>query len=202
MSRGSSGEQQRDAIVAALQDAADRGLDTETIAARVGLHPNTVRWHMARLADGGVVRSAPERRRSRGRPSNVHRLTPEGIVRGRDEYRMLATMLTEALADDPGGPRRAYSTGREWGRQLAAAEPEAGVAALLDRQGFAAEQAEDSIEMRRCPFYALAEANPEIVCTLHHGIVDGALEEMGSPRRVERLDPFVEPTLCVAHLRP
>ncbi len=201
MGRGSSGERQRDAIVAALRDTSD-GLDTEAIAQRVGLHPNTVRWHLGRLADDGVVRSAPERRRSRGRPSIVHRLTPEGIVRGRDEYRLLATMLTEALAEDPDGPRRAYATGREWGRHLAAAEPGVDAAALLDRQGFAAEQVGERIEMRRCPFYALAEASPHVVCTLHHGIVDGALEEMGSAQRVERLDPFVEPTLCIAHLHP
>lgn len=200
MSRSPGGEQQRDAIVAALRDSAD-GLDTEGIAKRVRLHPNTVRWHLARLADDGVVRSAPERRRSRGRPSVVHRLTAEGVVRGRDEYRMLATMLTEALAEASEGPGRAYSTGRAWGRHLAAAEPGVDAAALLDRQGFAAEAVEERIEMRRCPFYALAEASPQIVCTLHHGIVDGALEEMGSAQRVERLDPFVEPTLCIAHLR-
>ena len=54
--------------------------------------------------------------------------------------------------------------------------------------------------MRRCPFYALAETHPQIVCTLHHGIIDGALEETGSNHRVRRLEPFVEPGLCVAHL--
>ena len=193
-------ERQREAIVSALREAT-QGLDTDAIARRIGLHPNTVRWHLARLADGGVVCSAPERRHARGRPSIVHRLTPEGIARGRDEYRMLATMLTAALADDPEGARRAYSTGREWGRHLAAAEPEADVAGVLDREGFAAEQAGERIEMRRCPFYALAETHPQIVCTLHHGIIDGALEETGSNRRVRRLEPFVEPGLCVAHLR-
>jgi predicted ArsR family transcriptional regulator len=39
-----------------------------------------------------------------------------------------------------------------------------------------------------------------VICTLHHGIVDGALEEAGSEQTVERLDPFVEPGLCIAHL--
>jgi predicted ArsR family transcriptional regulator len=200
MSAPSSGERQREAIVSVLREAAD-GLDTDAVAKRVRLHPNTVRWHLARLADDGIVRSAPERRRTRGRPRIVHRLTSEGSVRGRDEYRMLATMLTAALADDSEGARRAYATGREWGGHLAAAEPGADVATLLDRQGFAAERAGERIEMRRCPFYELAESNPEIVCTLHHGIVDGALEEMGSEQRVERLEPFAEPRLCIAHLR-
>lgn len=196
-----NGEQQREAIVEELRDATD-GLETGALAARVGLHPNTVRWHLSRLAGDGLVQSAPERRRLRGRPRVVHRLTPDGVVRGRDEYRMLATMLNEALASDPSGPRRAYVTGRGWGRSLAAAGPADGVAGLLDREGFAALDHEDRIEMRRCPFYALVETEPRIVCALHHGIVDGALETIGEERRVERLDTFVEPGLCVAHLRP
>ena len=131
----------------------------------------------------------------------MHELTAEGVVRGRDEYRMLATMLSAALATTPEGADCAYAIGRESGRHLAE-EPAADVAALLDREGFAAKQESDRIEMRRCPFYALAETEPRIVCTLHRGIIDGALEEMGSEQRVERLDAFVEPTLCVAHLRP
>ncbi len=194
-----NGERQREAIVGALRDA-PAGLDTNAIAELVGLHPNTARWHLARLADDGLIRSAPERHQSRGRPSIVHRLTPEGVATGRDSYRLLATMLTAALASDPDGARRAYATGVEWGRHLSAAEPSADVASLLDREGFAAEQSGDRIEMRRCPFYALAETDPQVVCTLHHGIIDGALAETGSPRRVERLDAFVEPALCIARL--
>ena len=53
----------------------------------------------------------------------------------------------------------------------------------------------------RPPFYALAEGAPQVICTLHHGIIDGALAAAGSPKSVERLDPFVEPNLCIARLR-
>ncbi len=193
------GERQREAIVEALRDA-PRGLDTASLATLVELHANTVRWHVGRLADAGLVESVPERRGSRGRPRIVHRLTPDGVVSGRDEYRLLATMLSAALATDPDGAERSYTTGVAWGRHLSEAEPDVDVAGLLDRQGFAAERGDDRIEMRRCPFYALAETDPQVVCTLHHGIIDGALEAAGSPQRVERLDAFVEPTLCVAHL--
>ena len=195
------GERQRSAIVGALR--ADRnGLDTNQLAAALLLHPNTVRWHLGRLADEGLVTCAPERRRPRGRPSVVYRLTPEGTASGRDEYRLLATMLTAAVADDPRGEERAYSTGVRWGRHLQAAEKAEDVALLLDEQGFAAEQRDDTIEMRRCPFYALAEASPHVVCRLHQGIIDGALAESGVRRCVDRLDPFVEPGLCIARLRP
>jgi predicted ArsR family transcriptional regulator len=194
-----NGERQRHMILEALRAAPD-GLDTKELAQALELHPNTVRWHLGLLGDAGLVRERPERRRGRGRPSVVHRLTSEGIATGRDEYRLLATMLTEALAGDGNGEARAYETGVRWGRHLQQAEPDADVVQLLDREGFAAEQHGDRIEMRRCPFYALAEGAPQVICTLHHGIVDGALDEAGSDESVERLDPFVEPGLCVAHL--
>ena len=195
------GERQRAAIVDALR--ADRdGLDTNQLAAGLLLHPNTVRWHLGRLSDEGLVTSVPERRRSRGRPSVVYRLTPEGIAVGRDEYRLLATMLTATVAGDAHGSDRAYATGVRWGRHLQAAEGTDDVARLLDDQGFAAEDHADTIEMRRCPFYALAETSPQVVCTLHHGIIDGALAASGAKRCVDRLDAFVEPGLCIARLRP
>ena len=176
------------------------GLDTNQLAGRLELHPNTIRWHLGVLTDAGLVEEIPERRRGRGRPSIVHRLTGDGMVRGRDEYRLLATMLTDTLAGDPNAEARAYETGVCWGRHLQQAEPDATVVELLDREGFAAERHGDRIEMRRCPFYALAEGAPQVICTLHHGIVDGALEEAGSGQSVDRLDPFVEPGLCIAHL--
>jgi predicted ArsR family transcriptional regulator len=186
-------------ILEALRDA-PAGLDTNQLAERLALHPNTIRWHLGVLTDSGLVKEIPERRRGRGRPSIVHRLTSEGVSTGRDEYRMLATMLTEALAGDTNREARAYETGIRWGRNLRQAEPGATVVELLDREGFAAERYGDRIEMRRCPFYALAESAPQVICTLHHGIVDGALEEAGASEQVRRLDAFVEAGLCVAHL--
>jgi predicted ArsR family transcriptional regulator len=196
---GVNGDGQRELILEALRASHD-GLDTKELAAAVGLHPNTVRWHLGVLADQGLVAEAPEHRRGRGRPSIVHRLTPEGVAHDRDEYRMLATILTGIVADERDGEARAYEAGVRWGRHLKAAEPDCDVVELLDRQGFAAEAKGDCIEMRRCPFYALASESPQVICTLHHGIVDGALEESGSGQSVDRLDPFVEPRLCVAHL--
>jgi predicted ArsR family transcriptional regulator len=194
------GDRQRDAIVESLR-AADAGLETNELAAILELHPNTVRWHLGVLEDQGLVRGEPERRRARGRPSIVYRLTGEGNAHDRDEYRLLATVLTGVVDEQKDGPARAYEAGVHWGRRLQEAEPERDVTELLDRQGFAATETENRIEMRRCPFYALAEGAPQVICTLHHGIIDGALEASGSAKSVERLEAFVEPTLCIAHLR-
>jgi predicted ArsR family transcriptional regulator len=187
-------------ILKALRSTRD-GLDTSQLAERLDLHPNTIRWHLGVLTDAGLVQATPVQRGGRGRPSFLHRLTGEGIRRGRDEYRLLATMLTEIVAADGDGEARAYEAGVRWGRHLRQGEPDAGLADLLDQEGFAAEQHGDQVEMRRCPFYALAESSPQVICTLHHGIIDGALAEAGSEQTVEPLDPFVEPGLCIVHLR-
>lgn len=194
-----NGDRQRSAILAALDDAMD-GLDTPALAAAIGLHPNTVRWHLEVLRNEGLIRSAPEHTKLRGRPRVLHRLTADGAARGRDEYRLLATMLAAAAAAGDDSMTRVYATGVDWGHALHAAEPSSGVAELLDHHGFAATDRGDRIEMRRCPFYALAVSSPRVICTLHCGIIDGAFAAVSTGLRVERLDAFVEPTLCVARL--
>src|SRR5262245_51708816 len=100
-------------ILEALQSERG-GLDTKQLAERLGLHANTIRWHLGVLTDRGLVQAVPERRGGRGRPSIVHRLTGEGVARDRDEYRLLATMLTGVVAGDPDGEARAYESGVQW----------------------------------------------------------------------------------------
>jgi predicted ArsR family transcriptional regulator len=176
-----NGSRQRDALLAALGRSKD-GLDVKQLSAELTLHPNTVRWHLGVLEGESLVEGRPERRHTRGRPSVTYRLTGNGLAQ-RD------------------GATEAYGAGVHWGRRLFETEPSCGVAELLDREGFAATETGSRIEMRRCPFLALAEAAPQVICTLHRGFIDGALAASGSGKSVGRLEPFVEPTLCIAHLR-
>ena len=199
----------RSQLVAELRSAPD-GLDVHELARRVGLHPNTVRWHLGVLQDAGAVSSEPEPRAGRGRPRIVYRLEAGATGGTRDEYRLLATILTGTLARSDGGPAAAEEGGRAWGRYLVKRplplvetgddEATARVAALLDEQGFATETDDGEIRMRRCPYYDLADAQPEIVCAVHKGLIDGALEELGSPLEVKGLDVMVEKDLCVVRL--
>ena len=82
---------------------------------------------------------------------------------------------------------------------------------LLDTLGFAPELDDDrphahpeggpsQIRLRNCPFLELASSKPQIACSIHLGLMRGALDAWGSPVTVDRLDPFAEPDLCVAHL--
>ena len=75
---------------------------------------------------------------------------------------------------------------------------------MLDGLGFDPERrgtnGEQQIGLRHCPFLELAENRAGVVCSVHLGLMRGALETWGAPVAVERLDAFVEPDLCVAHL--
>lgn len=199
----------RAALLEALRQAPE-GLDVYELAAGAHIHANTARWHLGVLADAGLVESRPGPNGAPGRPRTVYRATAEATAGGRDEYRLLATMLTGSLSAVDGGAGRARAAGEAWARYLVRRplpltrvddeEAKAEVVALLDEQGFASETRGDEIQLRRCPFPELADSHPEIVCSAHRGLIDGALEELGSDLRVGELDVFVRPGLCVAHL--
>lgn len=185
------------------------GADVAALAAVCGLHPNTVRWHLGVLAEAGVVRSRAETRSTPGRPRVLWQATQPGDS-GRENYRLLATILTGAAADSVDGAERAEAAGRAWGRFLVERPPPhvhasdddavAAVVELLDHEGFEPEHGEGTIRMRRCPFRDIAETHGRIVCPIHRGLISGALAELGSELEVSELQPFVEPNLCIAHL--
>lgn len=195
-------------IVDELRTATD-GLDVRELSRRLGLHENTVRWHLGVLDDAGLIDFSPAPNGKPGRPRMVYRLRRGATASaGADEHRLLATVLTGMVAGLPDGEQRAEEAGREWGRYLVRrpspleriddGEAVAEVARLLDDEGFAAEPQGSEIHMHRCPFHDLAETNPDIVCGVHLGLMAGALEELGSDLEVEGLDVFVRPDLCVA----
>jgi predicted ArsR family transcriptional regulator len=204
-----AGDESRERILAELRSE-QAGLDAAELGRRLGLHPNSVRWHLGALARAGLVSSTPAASGSRGRPRMLYRWEAGAEPAAAGEYRLLATILSGTLAERRDGVGAAEEAGRRWGRYLverpsplahaADADAVAGVAALLRDQGFAPEVAEGEIRMHRCPYHDLAEAQPEVVCAVHRGLIGGALEELGSELTVEALDVFVRPDLCVARL--
>jgi predicted ArsR family transcriptional regulator len=203
-------DERRAQIVGEL-DREPAGLDAHELARRLGLHANTVRWHLGILADAGIVSSHPGARTAPGRPRIVYALRGEADAGERENYRLLATILTGTLAELDDGSARATEAGRVWGRYLVRRSPphirlsdteaKQEVVDLLAEQGFRPEAGEAEIRMHRCPFRDLAETGPSIVCAVHRGLISGALAELGSALEVAQLDAFVEPELCIARLR-
>lgn len=186
------------------------------VAARLGLHQNTARFHLDGLVTDGLVEPTTEARSRPGRPRTVYRLTAQEPA-DRRSYRLLAEMLTGLAHDASAHPgRRAAEAGEKWGRYLAdrpaplehvdATDGIRRLSKVLDDVGFApgpvtdADGSAPAIPLRHCPFREVAEKDREVVCSLHLGLMRGVLKEVGAPVGVARLEPFVEPSLCVATL--
>jgi predicted ArsR family transcriptional regulator len=195
--------------------------ETRPLATALQLHVNTVRAHLAVLQDAGLVRSETEERDRPGRPRLRYRPTevasevvePGNVagVAAERGYRFLAQVLAGHLAstaEDPAAEAR--GVGAAWGRYLVdrpapserldAAGAIERVVALLAEFGFDPQRRTSQVLLRRCPFHEVAAEQTEVVCSIHLGLMRGALDELGVELGVRALRPFVEPGLCVAEL--
>lgn len=159
------------------------------LAERLGLHSNTVRLHLERLREAGLVEVTAVRRGTVGRPQNVYSLAAGAPGVGLDpSAQIVLSGLLAALAESAGaGVDLSVATGRSWGteagRRTRSRSCVEALIAELDRLGFEPdllrENGEASIAFLRCPFRELAEAYPELVCNLHRGICEGVVAEVG-----------------------
>ena len=76
-----------------------RPLATADIAASLGLHVNTVRPHLERMRDVGLLEVAPETNRGVGRPQHLYSLAPDapslGLEPDRARQRLVSTVEDE-----------------------------------------------------------------------------------------------------------
>jgi predicted ArsR family transcriptional regulator len=56
------------------------------------------------------------------------------------------------------------------------------------------------IDLRACPFRALAEQHRAVVCRLHLGLLKEIVDRAGAGTLSAGLSPFVRPDLCIADL--
>ncbi|MEP6625802.1 MAG: helix-turn-helix domain-containing protein [Acidimicrobiia bacterium] len=166
------------------------------LAEALGLHPNTVRLHLEKLREVGLVEVEAIHRGTVGRPQHRYSLAPGAPGLGLDppSHVLLAAMLG-ALAEASGADASAArAIGHTWGTKTAPRTPAASCLGLLaqelDHLGFEP-AADDSasatgatgdpagvtrIDFLHCPFRELAEAYPELVCNLHRGICEGLVD--------------------------
>ncbi|MBC7290189.1 MAG: helix-turn-helix domain-containing protein [Actinotalea sp.] len=74
------------------------------------------------------------------------------------------------------------------------------VVAVLRRAGFAPELSGNRVLLHSCPVRQVAHAQPAVVCQAHLGLIRATLEAAESSVAATRIEPFVEPDLCVAVL--
>jgi predicted ArsR family transcriptional regulator len=165
-------------------------LSTADVADSLDLHANTVRPHLERMREVGLLEVSSDARGGVGRPQHLYSLAADAPSLGLEPpaFPLLARMLVRLAATAGVEPEDAAEVGREQGRLDAAGriQAESCVAALADELeglGFDPAVADDKdeavIAFTHCPFRELAEAYPELVCHLHRGMVEGFVDVIG-----------------------
>jgi len=195
-----------------------RPLATAEIAETLDLHPNTVRPHLERMRDVGLLAIETDARGTVGRPQHRYSLAADAPSLGLEPatFPVLARMLLRVAAAGALGRDEVIDAGREQGEADAVAiaprldpdVPDAvacvdGLTIRLDALGFdpavVAEDGQVTVAFAHCPFRELAEANPEIVCALHQGLVEGLVATLGGAT-VEDFHPLTGRTPCQVDL--
>ena len=198
-------------------------LTTTMVSEALDLHPNTVRPHLERMRDVGLLQVETESRGDVGRPQHRYSVAPDAPSLGLEPpaMPMMARLLAGVAAAAGARREEAVEVGRQQGRAAAASTDAAAVidelddaddraavclAALVDelaRVGFDPAVAEDDdmvVGFSRCPFAELAQANPELVCNLHRGLVEGFVDAVGG-LRVTQFGTLVDRAPCQVALR-
>lgn len=196
-------------------EAADGSLTVAAVAEQVGLHPNTTRFHLDALVEAGLASRSDEGRDQPGRPRALYAATPDSAGMGRRSYLLLAEILAAHFAAHTRRPAEsATAAGRAYGRHLTrppapftrvnAADATRQVVQVLSDIGFMPEPVtagrQRRIELHHCPFREIAASHGQVVCSLHLGLMQGMLAEIGAPLVADRLEPFARPSVCVVHL--
>ena len=181
-------------------------LSTAEVGEALDLHVNTVRPHLERMREVGLLEVRSEATGGVGRPHHLYSLAADAPSLGLEPspFPVLARMLLEAAAAadlEPGdlvdaGAEQGRSDGRQW---QAGADPFEALVAEQARLGFDPEVVDGDegavMAFAHCPFRSLAEEHPDLVCSLHCGLVHGLLDELGGAE-VVRFHPLVDRTPC------
>ena len=195
-----------------------RSLDAQDLAIASGLHITTIRFHLDELRDAGLVVAHPEERSTRGRPRLLYSATEPIGVAGEDVgYAELAGVLASYWMNDSAEPgTHAEEAGLAWAGQQRSKTASVPVGSLREGVevvtgvftdlGFnpSLVGGNDSfdIHLHACPFRSVATRFPEVVCSVHLGLLRGLLDDLGVEGVTADLQPWVQPNLCVAHIGP
>lgn len=189
--------------------------DRRTLAELVeatGLHPNTVREHLQRLARRGYVTSAVETRTTRGRPRTLY-----SAATGADAATNDDVARSVASAAERGDQLRRYLAATHPAGETAGAGPTptgpqplpdsalVQIDALddhLDQSGFRASISPAALDVHitDCPYQAMVAESQGMVCVVHLGLVRTVLAQAGGPVTARELLPFSGPGCCTLTL--
>lgn len=194
-----------------------RPLSTADVSAVLGLHPNTVRPHLERMRDVGLLQVESDTRGGVGRPQHLYSLASDAPSLGLEPamFPILARMLLRLAAASGADAADALDVGRDQGRvdgeRLRLRGCLSAVVAQLEEMGFDPALAVDddpvaaaeavTIAFAHCPFRDLAEQRPDILCSLHRGLIEGVVEATGEGEEVTGFGSLVDRDPCQVEIR-
>ncbi|MEI2779640.1 MAG: helix-turn-helix domain-containing protein [Tetrasphaera sp.] len=185
------------------------------LSERIGLHPNTIRYHLDGLEAAGLIRRLAGTRTGIGRPRTAYEATAASVLAGPRNYATLAAILAACLAEHLADPAQAaHDAGHAWGATLpppvsprgtsAAATARRHLVTTMTDMGFEPEPSPArrprELLIHNCPFQDVAARHQEIVCAVHLGLMRGLLARSGGGVAVRTLEPYAAPGLCRAQL--
>jgi predicted ArsR family transcriptional regulator len=190
---------------------AGRPVSIREMSRRLSLHPNTLRPHLRRLEEAGLLSREIRKSATVGRPQTVYSAR-EIRIDERSDYRLLAEMLCGVVRTSR-AMEEAKDLARQWGSYMVAqGGPKPGVrlparrnlAVLQEamaRAGFdprfrRMQGSAIEITLRDCPFRDLADDYRQLVCTLHRGLVEGMVAGLKPPVVIKEFQPFAERGIC------
>lgn len=189
-----------------------RPVSVRELSTRLSLHPNTLRPHLRRLEEAGLVRrEARKGSATVGRPQTLYAAVVRDGHEGRD-YRLLAEILA-GLATGARAKERATTLAQEWGQyltvqggpkpgtRLPAGRNLAVLQEAMAQAGFEprfrrAGKGTVEISLRDCPFRDLLEDHRDLVCSIHRGLLEGMLGALKPPLVLGAFEPLAERTVC------
>lgn len=201
----------RAAVLEALREQPDP-VSIEALSRVLGRHHNTVREQVTWLVDHGLVQRLRKPTEGRGRPPWLYEA--RGPRPGDDDYVELAAALAWTIQGSNAEEAReqALAAGLHWAEQLAAGRdahplPSARAARqrtleLLEDLGYepTADARIDRVVLHRCPMLQAAHQFPDVVCSVHLGLLRGTLAAHGGDPDRAQLTPFAAPGECRARL--
>ena len=188
----------------------------DDVAEALGVPRRTAAFHLDRLAELGLLSVSFARRSGRSGPGAGR--TAKLYQRSHDEvsvslpprhYDLAGHLLAGAFAQaqQSGEPPRQVldQRARDFGRAMAReqsgeceqpGQPEqfgpaetSALMSLLEVHGFEPRLTGSDIALNNCPFHALAQEHPELVCGMNLNLLEGVLEGLGQTGMRACLDP-------------
>jgi len=184
--------------------AQDHEVSRNEAAEGAGIQRTLAAFHLDKLVDAGLLETESRRISGRsgpgaGRPAKLYRRSGaehQFSIPARD-YRTAADLLAE-VAEVARLDTQLQDAARREGRSAARAagpvEDLDAAAALLAARGYEPrmDEGEDVLRMANCPFHALSESHPPLVCGMNLALLEGLLE--GAEGLSVRMD--ARPGLC------